>query len=103
MSWATVGLVNDPEKDAILADTGSIALAATLNVTIIISTQYAARAVIVLRDAQNTTDVGKQLIHTASDHPATFMGMNVPLSTNQRLVIRAESAMIGEVQASILW
>lgn len=86
-----------------MADTGQLALAA-FTFTVIISTQYSSRATISLRNALNDTDLWSQLIHTMADAPAVLTGLgSISMLLNQRLVIRAESAMIGEVQASILW
>lgn len=103
MPWASQGVLANPVANAILADTGTL-LAVTCTFTIIISTQYASRVTIALRDSLNTTDVSSQLIRTLSDGPTMLTGLGgILMALNQRLVIRAESAMLGEVQASIIW
>lgn len=102
MPQATSGILTSPAAGAILADTGQLSVAA-FTFTTIISTQYAARATIALRNALNDTDIWSQLVHTISDTPAVTVLGSISMLLNQRVVIRAESAMIGEVQASILW
>lgn len=103
MPQATAVILSSPAAGTVLADTGAM-LAAAFTFTVIVSTQYAARITLALRDTTNASDVWSQLIHTASDHPATVLPLgSVSVSINQRLVVRAESDMLGEVQASILW
>lgn len=103
MPWSSQGVLSNPVANAILADTGAL-LAVTCTFTIIVSTQYAARVTIALRDATNTSDISSQLIRTLSDGPTMLTGLGgVLMALNQRLVIRAESAILGEVQASIIW
>lgn len=103
MPWVSQGVLNNPGANTILADTGTMS-ALTFTFTVFISTQYASRVTVAIRDATNTSDVSSQLIRTLSDGPTMLTGMGgILMSLNQRLVIRAESAMLGEVQASILW
>src|SRR5437899_12769272 len=103
MPQATAGTLNSPTANTVLADTGALSIA-TLSFTVIISTQYASRATIALRNATNDADLWSQLIHTVSDAPTFLQGIgSIAMGLNQRLVIRAESALIGEVQASVLW
>ncbi len=102
MAWATAGVLGSPAAGTILADSGTLT-ASMFSFTIIIVTQYAARVAIVLRDATNTTDVMTQLFKTQSDEPTAISEFNFLVGLNQRLVLRAESDMIGEVQASLLW
>lgn len=102
MAQATVGIMNSPIAGAILADTGALTMSA-ISPTILITTQYAARATLALRNATNDADLWSHLIKTSSDSPIVATGVgSVTIGLNQRLVIRAESDMIGEVQASIL-
>jgi hypothetical protein len=103
MPWVSQGVLNNPGANTILADTGTL-LAVTCTFTIIVSTQYASRVTIALRDSSNTTDVSTQLIRTLSDGPTMLTGLGgILMALNQRLVIRAESTILGEVQASVLW
>lgn len=103
MPWVSQGVLSNPVANSILADTGTL-LAVTCTFTIIISTQYAARVTIALRDSLNATDVSSQLVRTLSDGPTMLTGLGgILMGLNQRLVIRAESAILGEVQASIIW
>lgn len=103
MPWASQGVLSNPVANAVLADTGAL-LAITCTFTIIISTQYASRVTIALRDSSNTADVSSHIIRTLSDGPTMLTGLGgVLMGLNQRLVIRAESAILGEVQASIIW
>lgn len=103
MPWASQGVLSSPGANTTLADSGAL-LAVTCTFTIIISTQYASRVTIALRDSLNATDVSSQLIRTLSDGPTMLTGLGgILMALNQRLVIRAESAMLGEVQASIIW
>jgi len=100
---ATAGILSSPAAGDILADTGQLSVS-TLSFTVIISTQYASRVTIALRNAANNGDIWAQLIHTSSDAPTLLQGLgSIAFALNQRLVVRAESAMIGEVQASIMW
>lgn len=103
MPWVSQGVLNNPGANTILADTGTL-LAVTCTFTIIVSTQYASRVTIALRDSSNTTDVSTQLIRTLSDGQTMLTGLGgILMALNQRLVIRAESTILGEVQANVLW
>lgn len=102
MPWVTAGVFSSPTAGTILSDSGALT-AAMFSFTIIISTQYAARVTIALRDATNSTDVMTQIFKTQSDEPTALTEFNFLVTLNQRLVLRAESDMIGEVQASLLW
>jgi len=66
MPWATAGVLSSPTAGTILADSGAL-MASMFSFTIIISTQYAARVTIALRDATNSTDVMTQIFKTQSD------------------------------------
>ncbi len=103
MPWATQGILQSPTAGTLLADTGAL-LAATFSLTILVTTQYSARVTIARRNALNDTDLSTHLVKTVSDAPTMLNGMgSIALLLNERIVVRAESAMIGEVQASILW
>lgn len=102
MAQATTGVMASPIAGTVLADTGALTTS-TFSPTILITTQYAARATLALRNATNDADVWSHLIKTSSDAPIVTAGVgSITVGLNQRLVIRAESDMIGEVQASIL-
>ena len=103
MSWATAGLLESPTAGTILADSGA-QLASTTSFTILIVTQYAARVAFAWRNSTNTSDKASQLIKPVSDSPTLMIGLGgLTLLVNERVVLRAESDMIGEVQASLIW
>lgn len=103
MSWATAGVLTSPAAGTILADSGA-QLASTIPFNILITTQYAARVLIAYRNSANNADNKTQLVKTVSDSPTMLTNIGgITLLLNERLVIRAESDMIGEVQASLIW
>ena len=103
MAWATAGILSSPTEGTILADSGA-QLASTTAFTILVVTQYAARVTFAWRNALNTADKQSQLIKTVSDSPTLMIGLGgLTLLLNERVVLRAESDMIGEVQASLIW
>src|SRR5258706_15272823 len=103
MPWATAGVLSSPTAGTILADSGAL-LASTFAFSILITTQYAARVLVVWRNSTNNADNKSHLIKTMSDSPIMMTGMGgLTLVLNERIVLRAESDMLGEVQASLIW
>lgn len=104
MSWQTQGIVVSPDAGVTLADTGAIALSTTLALCVVISSQYARRVTMVLRSALNDADVATQRIQVGSDDPVVIAGIpGMAIGLNQRVIIRTENAVVGDVQASIIW
>lgn len=103
MPWATAGILSSPSAGTILADSGA-QLAATAAFNILITTQYASRITVAWRNSANNADNKAHLIKTASDSPVMFTGLGgLTLLLNERVVLRAESDILGEVQASLIW
>ena len=93
MPQATVGVTASPTAGTVLADTGALAIA-TLSPTVMITTQYASRVTLALRNATNDADLWSHLIKTSSDAPVFLTSVgSIAFGLNQRLVVRAESAV----------
>lgn len=104
MGWQTAGVLVSPEANVILADTGAISVQATMGLCIVVSSQYARRVTLVLRDALNQTDVATQRVQVGSDDPVVLAGIPaMGVLLNQRVVVRTENVVVGDVQASIIW
>ncbi len=102
--WATAGVLTDPDAGVILADTGEMLATADIQLTVIVASQYARRVILALRDDTNATDVITQRIYVGSDTTLSLpsmVGINVLI--NQRIVIRTENAVVGDVQATLNW
>lgn len=97
--WVTNGPINNPATGEILADTGAIP-AGTLSLTILVFTDVGFTMNLVQRNALNTANVNIQPIAVLGQY--TVVGIPAVLVLNQRIRLEVDTAVTGNIQASIL-
>lgn len=102
MSWVSEGVLTQPLRGAVLADTGGVVAATKLTPTVFTWATKPAYLVFAQRDALNQTDVETQRL----DCDAGFSHVDfnsISLAINERLVVRAQVDVDGDIQVSIIF
>jgi hypothetical protein len=100
MSWVSEGIKSQPRASTILADTGAVIAAKTLNASVFTWATKTAYLELAQRDALNGSDVDAQRFD-CQPGSERFDFNNIALGINERLVVRAQSDVDGDIQVSI--
>ncbi|SRR5258706_16425110 len=100
MAWSSEGKKTNPAAGTLLADTGGLP-AMSLGSNLIIWSNVFVRLIIAVRNATNTADVAAQTVECTGNFIA--LGVPVTLVLNQRLIIRTDNDIAGDVQGSIIY
>lgn len=102
MGWATEGTKDRPLKDAILADTGALLLAANMNMSVKTTAGKPSKLVFARRNSTNTGDVDAHPFYCESgSDELIFTPMSATL--NERYVVRAAEDLDDIIQVTIIW
>jgi hypothetical protein len=99
MTWATAGLLTDPNTNTILADTGAIA-AGSYQLTLLLFTTVACGVTFHYRDAANTSDIKTQQITISTEtNGFQVIPINTPISigANERFTLTLDQGFTGGV------
>lgn len=102
MSWVSEGVKKQPLADAVLADTGAVLAATRVTPSVFMWATKPAYLVFAQRDALNQTDVETQRL----DCDAGFSHVDfnsISLAINERLIVRAQADVDGDIQVSIVF
>lgn len=95
MAWSSEGKKTDPVAGTLLADTGGLP-AMSLGSNLIVWSNVFVRLIIAVRNALNTADVASQTVECTGNF--IVVGIPITLVLNQRLIIRTDNDITGDVQ-----
>jgi hypothetical protein len=100
MAWSTQGRQTDPDAGTILADTGAISVGGLLGLTVVIAATTGCYCTIARRNTLNNADVESQMLAVQGGQTAVGP-LSMSISSGQRVVVRLDGAIGGDVQASL--
>jgi hypothetical protein len=101
--WYSGGVKVNPAANDILADSGAIAADQSVTFKIIVACTVAAAPVLEHRNAANDTNLHSHIFPMPANG---ILDVNfqypVPLATNERIRVRINAGITGQIQASLL-
>lgn len=102
MAWVSEGIITQPLAGMVLADTGGVVTAVRITPSVFTWATRTAHLVLAQRDAVNLNDIEFQRFDC--DPGSNHMDFNsISLAINERLVVRAQADVDGDIQVSIIF
>lgn len=100
MSWVSEGIKSQPLAGTVLADTGAMISARTIAASVFTWATKTAYLVFAQRDSLNASDIDAQRFDCPPGSDKMDFS-NVAVGINERLVVRCQRDVDGDIQVSI--